>query len=48
MSHVTPVTRGGSGPADAGDIGKMGVAGIQTNRPDLLRQLADEMGVRLT
>jgi glycerophosphoryl diester phosphodiesterase len=26
---------------------KMGVAGIQTNRPDLLRKLAEEMGVRL-
>jgi glycerophosphoryl diester phosphodiesterase len=26
---------------------KMGVAGIQTNRPDVLRQLADAMGVRL-
>jgi glycerophosphoryl diester phosphodiesterase len=26
---------------------KMGVAGIQTNRPDLLRKLVDEMGVRL-
>jgi hypothetical protein len=26
---------------------KMGVAGIQTNRPDLLRAMADEMGVRL-
>jgi len=26
---------------------KMGVAGIQTNRPDLLRQIADAMGVRL-
>jgi glycerophosphoryl diester phosphodiesterase len=26
---------------------KMGVAGIQTNRPDLLRAIADEMGVQL-
>jgi glycerophosphoryl diester phosphodiesterase len=26
---------------------KMGVAGVQTNRPDLLRKLAEEMGVRL-
>jgi glycerophosphoryl diester phosphodiesterase len=25
----------------------MGVAGIQTNRPDLLRKIADEMGVQL-
>jgi glycerophosphoryl diester phosphodiesterase len=26
---------------------KMGVAGIQTNRPDLLRKITDEMGVQL-
>ena len=26
---------------------KIGVAGMQTNRPDLLRKLAEEMGVRL-
>jgi len=25
----------------------MGVAGIQTNRPDVLRQIADAMGVQL-
>jgi hypothetical protein len=25
----------------------MGVAGIQTNRPDVLRKIADEMGIRL-
>jgi hypothetical protein len=25
----------------------MGVAGIQTNRPDVLRKIADEMGVQL-
>ena len=26
---------------------RMGVAGIQTNRPDMLRKIADEMGVQL-
>ena len=25
----------------------MGVAGIQTNRPDVLRKIADEMGIQL-
>jgi glycerophosphoryl diester phosphodiesterase len=25
----------------------LGVAGIQTNRPDVLRKIADEMGIQL-